>query len=82
MNAIRQIVEVKNHRINIELPKDFDAETVEVIIFNRDEADFSSLPDSFYDEMEKRRTKHFSGESKSYTWEEVKTRISAERNAF
>lgn len=40
MNAIRQIVEVKNHQINVELPENFDAEFVEVIIF-RKENDFN-----------------------------------------
>lgn len=37
MNAIRQIVEVKNHQINVELPENFDAEFVEVIIFRKEE---------------------------------------------
>lgn len=32
MNAIRQFVEVKNHRFTIVLPDDFDASNVEVII--------------------------------------------------
>jgi hypothetical protein len=32
MEAIRQIVKVKNHKINITLPDDFNAEEVEVII--------------------------------------------------
>ena len=33
MEAIRKIVTVKNHQINITLPEDFHAEEVEVIIF-------------------------------------------------
>ena len=37
MNAIRQIVEVKDHKINIELPENFNADKVEVIIFPVDE---------------------------------------------
>ncbi|MEC5157594.1 hypothetical protein [Chryseobacterium sp. MP_3.2] len=39
MNVIRQIVEVKNHKINIELPENFNADKVEIIIFpiNQDE---------------------------------------------
>ena len=32
MEAIRQIVKVKNHQINITLPDDFNADEVEVII--------------------------------------------------
>ena len=37
MNAIRQIVEVKNHKLNIELPENFDAEYAEVIFFPKEE---------------------------------------------
>ena len=37
MNAIRQIVEVKDHKINIELPENFNADKVEIIIFPADE---------------------------------------------
>jgi len=37
MNAIRQIVEVKNHMLSIELPENFDAEYAEVIIFPKEE---------------------------------------------
>ncbi|TDE54333.1 hypothetical protein [Flavobacterium sp. GT3P67] len=32
MEAIRQIVKVRNHKINITLPDDFNADEVEVII--------------------------------------------------
>jgi len=35
MEAIRKIVTVKNHQINITLPEDFYADEVEVIIFPR-----------------------------------------------
>ena len=38
MNAIRQIVEVKNHKLNIELPENFDSDYAEVIIFAKDES--------------------------------------------
>ena len=38
MNAIRQIVEVKDHKLNIELPENFDSEYAEVIIFAKDES--------------------------------------------
>lgn len=40
MNAIRQIVEVKDHKINIELPENFTADKVEIIIFPVDEEEF------------------------------------------
>ncbi len=32
MNAIRQVLKVENHRVTVELPADFAAEAVEVII--------------------------------------------------
>ena len=32
MNAIRQVLKVKNHRVTVELPADFTAEEVEVIV--------------------------------------------------
>ncbi len=37
MNAIRQIVEVKNHKLSIELHENFDGEYAEVIIFPKEE---------------------------------------------
>ena len=40
MNAIRQIVEVKDRKINIELPENFTADKVEIIIFPVDEEEF------------------------------------------
>ncbi|MBC7892162.1 MAG: hypothetical protein H7Y12_08125 [Sphingobacteriaceae bacterium] len=32
MNAVRQVVKVKNHRVTVELPANFTAEEVEVIV--------------------------------------------------
>lgn len=43
MNAIRQFVEVKDHSINVILPKDFSAKRVEVIILPNEEEDFYEL---------------------------------------
>lgn len=37
MEVLRQIVDVKNHKLNILLPKDFSAEKVEVIILSVEE---------------------------------------------
>jgi len=31
-----------------------------------------TVPESFYEELDRRRQRHLNGESKSYTWEEVK----------
>ena len=48
MNAIRQIVEVKDQKISIELPENFSAEKVEVIIFPVD-------GDGYYDISEEEK---------------------------
>jgi len=45
MNAIRQIVEVKNRKLSIELPENFDAEYAEVIIFAKDESYDFEIPE-------------------------------------
>lgn len=37
MQALRQIIDVKNHSLNINLPNDFNADKVEVIILPLDE---------------------------------------------
>ncbi len=37
----------------------------------------SDIPKSFYEELDKRRERHLKGESKSYTWEEVKNQARA-----
>ena len=42
MEAFRQIVDIKNHKLNILLPKDFSAEKVEVIILSVEEPKISS----------------------------------------
>lgn len=35
----------------------------------------TTLPEAFLKELEERRQQHLNGESKSYTWQEVKERI-------
>ncbi len=37
MQALRQILDVKNHSLNISLPNDFNADKVEVIILSLEE---------------------------------------------
>ena len=69
MNAIRQIVEVKDHKINIDLPNDFNADTVEIIIFPAKEDDF------FISEEEKnlmRERLENSKEEDFESWETIK----------
>ena len=34
-----------------------------------------TVPEWFYDELDKRREKHLKGETKSFSWEEVKERL-------
>jgi hypothetical protein len=51
MEAIRQIVEVRNNRLNILLPADFKAETVEIII----------LPIEKSKDLKKNKPSHYSG---------------------
>lgn len=43
-------------------------------IISTDQKSTSKIPNSFYDELDSRKQKHLTGESKSYSWDEVKTR--------
>ena len=43
-------------------------------IISTDEKSTSEIPNSFYDELDSRKQKNLTGESKSYSWDEVKTR--------
>ena len=47
------------------------------LISAKSSEDESSIPKSFYEELDKRRERHLKGESKSYTWEEVKNKARA-----
>lgn len=44
------------------------------LISAKSSEDESAIPKSFYEELDKRRERHLKGESKSYTWEEVKNK--------
>ena len=57
MEAIRQIVTVKNHQINITLPIDFIAEEVEIIIFPAEKKEIS-IPDWQINEVRERTTEY------------------------
>jgi len=52
MEAIRKFIEVKDHSFTVELPKDFTAKMVEVIIMPSPED--SSIPDWHKEIIEKR----------------------------
>lgn len=56
----------------IDSADDYELRRIEEII-NSEESEFS-IPENFYQELEKRRERHLNGESKSYTWEEVQVR--------
>jgi hypothetical protein len=57
MEAIRQVVKVKNHQVNITLPEDFNAEEVEVIIFAKSENEYA-IPQWQIDEVRERTEKY------------------------
>lgn len=48
---------------------------INAIIETEKKEEQPSVPQWFYDELNKRRERHLKGESKSSTWEEVKERI-------
>ena len=57
MEAIRQFVKVKNHQVNITLPEGFNADEVEVIIFAKNESEYS-IPQWQIDEVRERTEKY------------------------
>ncbi|WP_294285942.1 addiction module protein [uncultured Chryseobacterium sp.] len=48
-----------------------------IIDAEEQEEDQPSVPEWFYEELDKRKEKYISGESKSFTWEEVKAKAKA-----
>lgn len=63
---IHEFVDIADERILRIINSIIDAE--------EEEDNYPSVPDWHYDEVHERREKYISGESKSYTWEEVKER--------
>lgn len=57
MEAIRQIVSVKNHTINIILPNDFDADEVEIIIMPIQNKEYN-IPQWQIDQVRERTDKY------------------------
>ena len=57
MEAIRQIVPVKNHTINITLPDDFNADEVEVIIMPVQNKEYN-IPQWQIDQVRERTDKY------------------------
>lgn len=50
-------------------------ETLELIYIPVQEKSKSNLPEWFQDELRDRKAKYLSGQSKSYSWEQVKSAI-------
>ena len=48
---------------------------INAIIEAEGDTNTPNIPQWFYDELDKRIDRHLKGESKSYSWEEVKERI-------
>jgi Putative addiction module component len=61
---IHQFIDIADERILRIFNGIIDAE--------EQENNYPSVPDWHYDEVNERREKYISGESKSYTWEEIK----------
>ncbi|MEI7489428.1 MAG: hypothetical protein WCJ72_18835 [Chryseobacterium sp.] len=69
MNAIRQIIEVKDHQLNISLPQDFNADKVEIIILPADDTDFEISEQE--KELIRQRVKNTLPENLS-SWDKIK----------
>lgn len=69
MNAIRQIIEVKDHQLNISLPQDFNADKVEIIILSADDTDFEISEQE--KELIRQRVKNTLPENLS-SWDKIK----------
>ena len=57
MEAIRKFVKVKNNKITITLPEDFNADEVEVIILSKNEKEYE-IPQWQIDEVRERTEKY------------------------
>jgi len=69
MEAIRQTVKVKNHKINITLPDDFNADEVDVIIMPSS-AEYT-IPQWQIDEVRERTTAYFKNPESALDFDEV-----------
>ena len=76
MEAIRQTVKVKNHKINITLPDDFNAEEVDVIIMPSS-AEYT-IPQRQIDEVRERTIAYFKNPDSALDFDEVMKEIEDE----
>ncbi len=69
MEAIRQTVKVKNHKINITLPDDFNADEVDVIILPSSTE--YTIPQWQIDEVRERTIAYFKNPESALDFDEV-----------
>ena len=77
MEAIRQIVSVKDHQINITLPIDFIADEVEVIILPTEKNEIA-VPDWQINEVRERTTEYLKDPSSAQDFFEAMKEIEDE----
>ena len=77
MEAIRQIVSVKDHQINITLPIDFIADEVEVIILPTEKNEIG-VPDWQINEVRERTTEYLKDPSSAQDFFEAMKEIEDE----
>lgn len=77
MEAIRQIVTVKNHQIKITLPPDFIADEVEIIIFPSDKKNIT-VPEWQINEVRERTTEYLKNPSIAQNFDEAMKEIEDE----
>lgn len=77
MEAIRQIVSVKNHQINITLPIDFTANEVEVIILPTEKNEIA-VPDWQINEVRERTAEYLKNPSNAQDFFEAMNEIEDE----
>lgn len=77
MEAIRQIVTVKNHQIKITLPLDFIADEVEIIIFPSDKKNIT-VPEWQINEVRERTTEYLKNPSIAQNFDEAMKEIEDE----
>lgn len=75
MQAIKQIVQVKNHKFSVTLPNDFTAETVEVIILASNQE--NDVPEWQQIESERRYKEYLKNPEIAISHEDFMVKINA-----
>lgn len=74
MEAIRQTIKVKNHKISITLPEDFNAEEVDVIILPSQNKEIS-IPQWQIDQVRERSAEYHKNPSLGLDFDEAMKQI-------